>query len=153
MTKVTVRIEGADELKAAIEGLRRAARGPILERAALKGAEVIRAEASGNAPGPHVEAEVTKAADLAVEVGIGPDAAHWYYQFFETGAGAHSIDPTKKKALAFPGREGQVVRFHVGHPGMAAKPFLRPAVDSQKDAAVQATGDELRKGIEAVARG
>ena len=58
-----------------------------------------------------------------------------------------------KKALAFAGREGEVVRFHVGHPGMAANPFLRPALDSNRDAAVQATGDELRKGIEAVARG
>jgi len=153
MPSVTVRIEGAEELKAAIEGLRRAARGPVLERAALKGAEVIRAAAASRAPGPYIEAEVTKAADLAVEVGIGPDAAHWYYQFFETGAGAHPIDPTKKKALAFAGREGEVVRFHVGHPGMAAKPFLRPAIDSQKDAAVAATGDELRKGIESVARG
>ena len=95
-------------------------------------------------------AEEVKVSDAAVEVGIGPDKDHWYYQFFETGAGRHPIGPESKKAIRFPGAEGQeLVRFGVTHPGMAARPFLRPALDGQKAEAVRALGQELRRRIEA----
>ena len=151
MAKVSVRIEGGEELKARLERLEAAARQRALEAAAKAGAEVIRDDANRRAPGPHVVAEVVKASDAAVEVGIGPDKDHWYYQFFETGAGRHPIGPESKKAIRFPGAEGQeMVRFGVTHPGMAASPFLRPALDGQTARAVRALGQELGKSIERV---
>jgi hypothetical protein len=52
----------------------------------------------------------------------------------------------------FVGHEGEVVRVKVAHPGMVAEPFLRPALDGRREMAVAATGQELRKGIERVAR-
>lgn len=151
MPAVTVHLEGEAELKAKIEALGKAARGATLERAALAGAEVIRADAQRRAPGPHIEAEVTQAADMAIEVGIGPDKEHWYYLFFETGTSGHGIGPDSGKAIVFSGREGPEVRFEVDHPGMAAEPFLRPALDSKRDMAIAATGAELRREIERVA--
>lgn len=151
--RLTVHLEGEQELKAQLEALGRAARGATLERAAMAGAEVIRAEAQRRAPGPHIESEITQAADLAIEVGIGPDKAYWYYLFFETGAAGHAITPATKGGLAFGGDDGPIVRFGVDHPGMAAEPFLRPAIDGQGPAAVAATGAELKRGIDAVARG
>lgn len=153
MANVTVSLEGADELQAAIQGLRRAARGTVLERAALAGAEVIRDSAARRAPGPHIELETIKQADHAVLVGIGPDKDHWYYGFFETGTTGHPIKPETKEALVFAGHEGPEVRIRVDHPGMDAAPFLRPAIDESKSAATMAAGDELRRGIERVARG
>lgn len=152
MAKVTVHLEGEEELKAALEALARAARGAILERAANDGAEVIRAGAARRAPGPYIEKAVAQQADYAVEVEIGPDEDHWYYGFAETGAAGHAIGPKNRKALAFEGRGGEVVRFGVEHPGRPAEPFLRPAIDEDGPEAVEATGATLRRGIEAVAK-
>ena len=149
MSTVKCRIEGGEELKARLEELAQAVRGAALEAAARAGAEVIRADANRRAPGPHVELEVRESSESAVEVAVGPDKEHWYYQFFELGAGRHTIGPQSKKAIRFPGVEGkQVVRFGVTHPGMAARPFLRPALDGQKSNAVEAVGDELQRRIE-----
>ena len=153
MPSVTVRIEGADELKAKVEALQTKARGAILEKAALKGAKVIEQEAERNAPGPHIVTEVRASAKYAVEFGIGPDAAHWYYGFFETGTGIHIITPKTGRAIAFSGAGGEVVRFLAVHPGMKAKPFLRPAFDTKSGDATAAVGAELVRGINAVARG
>ena len=153
MPKVKVKIEGVEELRARFEQLEQAARGPALERAVLAGAEVIRADANRRAPGPYIEAELAEVSALRATVEIGPDRAHWYYQFAETGAGGHAITPSKGRAIRFPGREGEVIRFGVGHPGHAARPFLRPAIDGQKAAAVEAVGADLRRGIAAVEGG
>ncbi len=153
MPKVVVNIEGREELKAKFEWLAHEARGPALERAVLAGAEPIRADANRRAPGPHIEAEIAESSDLAAEVAIGPDRDHWYYRFFEFGAGSHAIGPAKGKAIRFPGSEGETIRFGVVHPGMAAAPFLRPALDGQKEEAVREVGAELRRGIDAVAGG
>lgn len=153
MPSVTVRIDGADELKAQVEALKTKARGAILSKAALKGAKVIEQEANRNAPGPHVVSEQTATGEYAVEYRIGPDAAHWYYGFFETGTGIHAITSIKGRAIAFQGAGGEVVRFLAVHPGMKARPFLRPAFDAKSGDATAAVGAELRRGINSVARG
>ena len=153
MPTITARVEGADELKAKLEALGTKARGAILERAGEAGAEVIRAAAEANAPGPHIELALSRSAEYAVEFEIGPDMAHWYYQFFETGAGRHTIEGNTKMAVAFLGADGEVVREVVDHPGMKAKPFLRPAIDAKGDEATQVVGRILRREIESVASG
>ena len=153
MPNVVVNIEGREELKAKFERLGRAARGPALERAVLAGAEPIRDEANRRAPGPHIEAEISEASEQAAEVEIGPDREHWYYRFFEFGAGSHAIGPSKGRAIRFPGSEGETIRFGVVHPGMEARPFLRSALDGRKDEATREVGEELRRGIEAVCGG
>jgi HK97 gp10 family phage protein len=51
----------------------------------------------------HIEVEVTKSTPSACQVRIGPDHDHWYGRFSEMG--------TSK---------------------MAARPFLRPAIDTQQ---------------------
>ncbi len=120
----------------------RAAQTPILN------------EASANAPGPHVMAlqsprESTE--DLAV-VNIGPDKDHWYYQFAETGAGAHEIK-AKSKALAFEGRKGLVIVKSIQHPGRSARPFLRPAMAHNREAAQKLAGEVFLAEINRIANG
>lgn len=150
MPTVTVRIDGAEELQAKFEALERAARGATLERAALAGAAVIETEAKNRAPGPYLESEVLQQTDQAIEIGIGPDADHWYYGFFETGTSGHVIEPSSRRALAFEGREGVIVRRKVYHEGMAARPFLRPAIEAGQEQAIAATAAVLRREIEGV---
>lgn len=148
--KATVKIEGAEELKRKLEALSRGARGPILERAAAEGAEIVKDAANARAPGPNIEAEVAKAAEFAVLFHIGPDKEHWYYQFAETGVSAHRIDGNVKQAIQFPGDEGLIVRFVAEHPGHAADPFLRPALEGSKAEATAAVGRALKKQIDRV---
>lgn len=61
----------------------------------------------------------------------------WYSHFIEYGTVEHGIDPKNKTVLSFPGTHGfsgqQIVVGHVDHPGVKAKPFLRPAADKAEE--------------------
>ena len=135
-----VELIGAEELGKKIHQL-----GDLVRQAnskAARAAEVpILDDANRNAPGPHILALQSKresTEDLAV-VDIGPDKDHYYYQFIETGATGHEIKG--KTILAFLGRKGLVITKSVQHPGMAARPFLRPAMTKNRDAAQKKAGE------------
>ncbi len=114
----------------------------VLEVATLAGAQVIANAANPLAPEPLIEAQVTEKRKKSVTVDIGPPEKKWYWRFLETGATGHEITG---HPLVFEGDEGLVVTGGVRHPGMAARPFLRPALDTKKSAAVGAVGDEIRR--------
>ena len=63
--------------------------------------------------------------------------------FVEYGTAAHRIGAEAGGALSF---GGSVVR-HVDHPGQRARPFMRPALDSQAGAALLATGEYIKKRL------
>lgn len=144
---VTVRLEGGEELLRKLSQLDLNVRRE-LRAAGVAGAEVVKAVANGMAPGPHVEINVERAAGTVVEVAIGPDAEHWYYRFHERGAVAHEIRGAA--LLAFDGASGLVITPRVSHPGMAAQPFLRPAMDESDGTASDAMGARLRAAVESV---
>lgn len=142
---VSVKLEGGEELLSKLRAMDLNVKAE-LRAAVLAGADLIREAANGLAPGPHVEMRVASATATAAEVEIGPDAEHWYYRFFETGAAPHEI--TGNALLSFPGRDGTVVTHSVSHPGMGATPFLRPAQDANEGAATEKIGSTLRTRIE-----
>jgi hypothetical protein len=110
---------------------------------AARAAEVpIQMEASEGAPGPHILALQSKreSTETLAVVDIGPDKEHWFYQFFETGAIAHTIKAKKAKALAFEGRNGLVVTKSVQHPGMQKHPFLKMAMTHNIDLVQELAG-------------
>lgn len=148
----TIRVIGDKELIRALEELGDTV-SEVLETSAMAGAEKIRDEANRRAPGPHNVIAVEKTDAEQSMVAIGPDKAHWYYMFFETGAAPHAIKPHVKKALRFQGEEGEVLRWAVQHPGMAKKPFLRPGFRAGKDSAVKRVGEVVWDAIRRVARG
>lgn len=139
----------------------------VLTPAALKAAEVVVDEARSRAPGPHVIAEINRRAmkkgELMVE--IGPDKAHYYYKFFETGVQPFEIDLSKGRSRRASGKRrrtrgnaralkfGEQFASHIQRGGMAARPWLRPALDSKQDAAKEAMGREFLRAILAVAVG
>jgi len=143
-----VKIEGMDELLKELEKMGAEAEVVMVE-AALAGARVIAGIANVRAPGPHVEVEVLSRANNRAEVGIGPDRKHWYYLFSELGASPHPITTTRRQALRFFGDEGDAFAPQVAHPGMPAKPFLRPAMDENKDQAVAEVGDTFKRSFPA----
>jgi HK97 gp10 family phage protein len=66
--------------------------------------------------------------------------AAFYAHMVEFGTARHWIKPKNRKSLFFAG----IARDVVDHPGAQAKPFLRPAFDENKDAALQAVADYIR---------
>jgi HK97 gp10 family phage protein len=148
MPKPIIRFLGVDEL---INNLHLAEweLQQALEDAARAGGELIREAAERDAPGPNVVMEVESASGRAVIIAIGPDRDHWYYQFAETGAGAHEITAEHRQALRL--ADGEFYG-RVQHSGMAARPFLRPAVDRQGQRALDEIGRRIMRMIEARVR-
>jgi HK97 gp10 family phage protein len=118
-----------------------------LKRATLAGAEQIADAADPLAPAPRINAVIEKATAGYVTAAIGPDDAHWYWKFYETGAQPHEIPGPL--LLEYEGRLHLV--GGASHPGMGARPFLRPAFDAtangENSLAARVVGEMLNKVI------
>lgn len=127
----------------------------ILEAAVTAGAEVMRDDARTKAPGPEIETETESRSRTRVTKDIGPTKEKWYYTFFETGTAA-GVRTTKKGYFTFIGNNGRLVRVKsINHPGMAAKPFLRPAFDKnrgQEGGSVKKVGQKFKEAIDAASK-
>lgn len=155
--------------KKALKELERAARKEIIEKALLAGGAVIHADAESRAPGPlelalvggrSLRKRVDPMLAKVVKAGgkfaaVGPDKDHWYYRFFEFGATPHDIKPVNASALAFEGTASSrtvFAAFAKRTGGVKKQPFLRPAVDKNKQAAIDAMGDVLAREIKKAAK-
>lgn len=161
--KLSLEPESYAKHKKALKELERAARKEIIERALKAGGTLIYDAAQAKAPGKIVMRIVggrtlKKRVDPkfafvvksnAKLVAIGPDAKHWYYRFFEFGATKHDISVSDPGWVAF---ADVVVPLARQTGGVRKQPFLRPAVDANKESAVRAMGDVLAKEIEKAAR-
>lgn len=144
--RIEVTLEGGEELAEALRALDGGVKR-VLRTAMLAASEPVVDTGNARAPGPHIDAEVVSASEGKVTVAVGPDKAHWYYVFLERGAAAHEIPGP----LVFEGREGLIRLESVSpHPGMAARPFLRPAFDEKQGAAEDAASAVLRAAVMAV---
>ena len=139
---MTIRIEvrNLDEVKRILEQLGPRAKG-ALPAAVEEGAKVLAAKIAENAPGPHIAYEMNGSSAL-----VGPDKAHFYYAYFETGTRPHRVEPRTAKALHWGGGDA----FSAGHTvgGIAAAPFMRPAVDEGADEVGAAVGRVLVEALE-----
>lgn len=147
--KITVSIKGDKELKRKLERLGTRAQA-ALGRAAQAGAGPVKESANQMAPGPHIITSEPVINGSQASVDIGPDEEHWAYRFIEFGAKPHEISGSP---LIFEGRNGLVITKKVQHPGLTARPFLRPAAKSQQDAARDAAGNVFKKEIDALTEG
>lgn len=140
-----IKLEGDQELKRKLEQLKGKARGALLD-AAKAGAEPIQDDAQRDAPGGEpILIGNEKIDGGTAEVDIGFDEEKWFLRFFEFGATAHEITGSP---IAFEGENGLVMTGKVDHPGMPAKPFLRPAADNNKDSARDAAGKVFKAEID-----
>lgn len=137
MSRIAVSVLGLDELYRGLE-MRKSQVGEMMREALEAGAEVVAQEADRLAPeGGYIRVE-TKSKEAV----IGFDEDKWYWRFFETGATSHEVRGTP---LVFEGDAGLVVTGRVSHPGMPAKPFLRPALDGKKDEALRKMSEVVRR--------
>jgi len=127
------KVVGDKVLRRRFRALDKNAQGVILVAAAAAGAGVIRDGARERAPrdpvsdehgADHIEIEVSKRSKSRVRFDIGYDKTKAFHlKFQETGT-----------------------KFH------AAQPHLRPALDEDRDRAVDAVGKVIRLGVEAARR-
>lgn len=77
--------------------------------------------------------------------GISKKGADAYYvRFVEFGTRPHVIRPRGKKRLQL---GGHFIAGTVMHPGMAGKPFMRPAADAAQAAAIAAFSAKMRERL------
>lgn len=80
----------------------------------------------------------------SVVAGGNKNGADVYYaKWVEFGTAAHAIMPKNKQALTFGGKSV----FSVDHPGAKPRPFLLPAFYSQRDTALRAVGEAIKKRL------
>lgn len=142
---VRVQLEGLNELLAKLEKLGDAA-DEALGAAVEAGADELKRRMVPNAPGPHIEVELRYLGGGRVIYYVGPDKAHWYYRFFESGTMTHVVLPRRMRALKI----GEKYAAGAIPRGMAAKPFMRPAVDEGKPKVSAAIGEVLKKAVKGV---
>lgn len=123
-SRFRVSVEGGEELARRLSQLSESMSGAVLVEATLAGAGPIKETASQRAPRDEgrlsrsIDAEVVKAEPRRAAVHVGPNRNAFYGMFVELGT------------------------RHI-----AAKPFLRPAFDMEKDKAVEAIADHLRTAL------
>ncbi len=147
---VTVRMEGGDVLLKELVALGGNVRSTA-RTAVRAGAKVIQAQAEKNAeaiatrPAKHTQIKISQRTAGRIEAMIGPSKKKWFYRYFEMGVSRHEISGSP---LVFEGDQGLVVIGSVQHPGIAARPWLRPAFDATQTSAPRAVEETLRKAIE-----
>jgi len=140
-------LEGADELIAMLQKLSDIAAGAAVMEAVLEGGKVLEAEIESRAPGPNIimVPDMRSIKRGYAGVSVGPDRDHWFYRFFETGAGPHEIEASLAEALLLVG--GNLRERVMNHPGMAADPFMRPGFDASEEKVKVVIGRELMERL------
>ena len=134
-------ITGGAELQAFLDQLPAKLEANVMRSALRQGANVIRDDAKANVAVSSGDlrdsikvSTRSKRGVVSATIRAGNRKA-WYAHIVEfTGAAAHKISARGKGMLAFGGFFGKSVH----HPGMKAKPFMRPALDGRSSAAIQA---------------
>lgn len=142
-------ITGLDELQKFLDQLPAKIEANIMRSALAAGARVIGKEAKRNVPvrrgGLRASIRVSsrlKNGKVTASVKAGNKNA-WYWRFVEFGTRPHDIKPKNRKSLFFAGMNKEIVH----HPGARPHPFMRPALDSQSAAAIQAVGEQIKKRL------
>lgn len=150
-----MKVDGLRKLDDALKALPLKARGPILRGALNAAADpMLRAARRGARRSAKIKKTrdkiVKKASNprrknnFTAEVLIGFTKKAWYLRLIETGTSSHKIRIRKSSILTdgstFFGKE-------VDHPGIIARPFLRPAYDEEHEKFIRLFKEEMRRRI------
>lgn len=140
-----IQIHGMEALNKAFKKLPDRIAGNVLAAGVRAGAQVIRKAAIENLGGAKKDIVISKSRSPkgTAKYKVGPSKDKWYLKFKEFGTKPHTIN---SKGIMTDGMT--VFGRTINHPGQAAKPFLRPAIDEKSHAALQAMGKQMGKRIE-----
>lgn len=148
-----VHVTGLKELQEFLSALPVKMERNILRSALRAGANVVKAEAQQQlaSHGNVKTGELSRGLKVSTRAkggkvtatlrarGKHSHIAHW----IEFGTAAHIIAGKKGKMLTFAGRTFKAIN----HPGIKAKPFMRPALDGKAGAALVAVGEAIKKRL------
>ena len=154
---VTMRLRGFDDITRRLGLLRTDVARSFLKNSLRRLAEFVAGEVRKAAPiGRTTSAEGPTGGGLRRAIGtaarkafqnqqarmvVGIDYRAFYWKFIEFGTKAHTIRAGKGKVLWFNG-EG---RKQVSHPGIPARPFIRPTWDRIKGKLPKMFADDVSK--------
>jgi len=146
-------IEGLAKFQANMDRLSLVVREKYLKQAVRKGGNHIRDLMESKAPiqSGKLKADImvsvrdTNAFEGIVQVGPSKKT-YWYAKWQEFGTKSHTITASVGKVLI--GLGGRILGKSVQHPGQAARPFVRPALDEGRDEAQRIIGQFLGDAIE-----
>lgn len=157
-----IAITGLAELNKLLQDLPAKIEANILRGALRAGTNVIRDEARRRCPValPNIKNMTTYGAYRgalrdSIRVGVrikngtvtatvkAGNKIAYYAHMVEYGTRAHEQFPSGTKSLFI----GGMFKMHMHHPGAAAKPFMRPAFDTQAQTAIQAAADYMAERI------
>jgi HK97 gp10 family phage protein len=143
-------IKGGAELQKFLTELPVKVERNIMRSALRAGAKPIAEDIKANAPEDEGDTKRSvrvstrsRRGVVTASVKVG-DKKAWYVHLLEfTGAVPHRIAAKGGGFLKFAGGLYKAVN----HPGMKAKPFIRPALDNRANDAIQAVGNQVRKRL------
>lgn len=156
--KMIVKLEGAKEMMAEMKLLRMNVKSGV-RKAITEGGKVIQADAESRVHPSLRRAKKNVINDVSIPPSHTGDVVEARIKrgkrsspllnIYETGASSHEIKAQSGGFLVFEGKDGRTVKVRsVQHPGVPARPWLRPAFDSKGDEAVRVVGKNLRDAIE-----
>ena len=149
-----ITVAGGKELAAALKELPNRIAKHALQNAVIAGANEIRDEARRLYPGKTGKAGIVARRSKAKHsdeksARVRASGSRWYLRLIEFGRSAFKVNVRNKKALA---SGGEVFGRSAEIPAMPARPFLRPAFETKKVAAVKRMGEVLAANIRHAAR-
>lgn len=142
-------VKGLAELQAFLSQLPAKVEANIMRGALRQGANVVKTEAQANVPEKTGQLKAglkvsTRNRRGVVTASVKATGKHGFLaRWIEFGTAAHFIKPKTAKSLFFAGLFSNGIQ----HPGSRAKPFMRPALDSQAQAALLAVGETIKKRL------
>ncbi len=146
MSRQNLHVSGLADLQKVLNTLPAKIEANALRGALRAGAKVIADEARAQAP--QVSGTLRDSIRVSMRsirgkvqatVKAGGGKA-WYASLVEFGTAQHYIKPRKRKSLFLAG----LAREIVDHPGAKAHPYMRPAMDTQAQPALERVAEYLR---------
>lgn len=140
-----VQITGLPELQRFLDQLPAKLEANIVRSALRQGANVLRDEAKQNVPVQSGALRNSLKVSTRLRQGVASASVRtkvFYARWIEYGTKAHAI-AAKDGALSF----GGLFAKSVHHPGVHARPFLRPALDARAQDAVIAVAEQIKKRL------
>jgi len=141
-----VNVKGLSELNAVLQTVAPKVERNVLRTGLRAGANVILPVAKGNIRSHSGALATSLKAGTSARGGVVTGYVRtklYYAPFVEYGTVPHSITAKDRKGLSVGGLFFQAVQ----HPGAKPYPFLRPALDSQAQAAVIAVGEAIKERL------
>jgi HK97 gp10 family phage protein len=141
-----IHIKGGRELQKFLDTLPARLEANIMRSALRQGAKVVLEEAKQNVPVQDGKLRDSLKVSTRMRKGVATASVRsklFYSRFVEYGTKPHTIAAKKGGWLSF----GGFFAKSVEHPGATAKAFMRPALDSQAQEALNAVAQQIRKRL------